>query len=90
MTAIKINGVTYTTETQPCEIAAALRVVRTKRAMGEQLLESEIRSPVSQNRLRLKDVPISELNEEIAYYDGLCAAKTGGTRARYRKTMRFC
>jgi hypothetical protein len=90
MPTIKIEGVTYDVSTQPCEIAAALRVIRTKRAMGQQLVETEIRSPVSQKRLRLKEVPPAELNDEIAYYDGLCAAKTGGKPNRYRKTMRFC
>ena len=90
MPVITIDGVSYDSVTQPCEIAAALRVVKTKRAMGEQLVETEIRSPVSQKRIKLREAPVSELNDEIAYYDGLCAAKTGGPRGRFRKTMRYC
>lgn len=91
MPVINIEGATYDVTTQPCEIAAALRIVRTKRAMGQMIVETEIRSPVSQNRLKLKEVPLSELDNEIAYYDGLCSASTGSSaRNRYRKTMRYC
>lgn len=90
MATIVIQGVTYDVTTQPCEIAAALKVVRTMRAMGQQVLETEFRSPVSQRRIRLKDVPLSELNDEIAYYDNACSAKSGGGRNRYAKSMRYC
>lgn len=89
MAVIVIEGVTYDVTVQTCEIAAALKVVRTKRAMGQQVLETEFRSPVSQRRIRLKDVPLSELNDEIAFYDRACSLKSGG-RNRFAKSMRYC
>lgn len=90
MATIVIQGVTYDVALQPCEIADALRVVRTMRAMGQQVLETEFRSPVSQRRIRLKDVSLSELNDEIAYYDSACNVKNGRGRNRFAKSMRYC
>jgi hypothetical protein len=89
MATIPIDGVTYDEATQPCEIAAALRVVKVKRTVGGQLLETEIRSPVSQNRIKLQEVPIAELNSLIEHYENACSVLTGSTRRRYRKTFRY-
>lgn len=89
MAAVKINGVTYDTEIQPCEIAEALRAVKIMKASGQMVTESEIRSPVSQRRIKVSEGSASDLDELIAFYGAACTLKTKGTRGRYAKRMRI-
>lgn len=87
-TTITINGVGYSSD-DPCAIADALRGVRAQRAAGEQVSETEHRSPVSQERLQFQQVSSAELDREIANWDNLCKLKTTGQRSNYAAGFRY-
>lgn len=87
-TTIKIGGVDYSTD-DPCTIADALRGVKAQRSAGEQILETERRSPVSQERLQFQPASSSDITSEIAYWDNLCKIKTTGRRSNYAAGFRY-
>ncbi len=88
MTTIMLGGVAVDLD-DPCALYAALYAAKLKLLGGEQLEESEIRSPVSQNRIRLSIANIPAIERELMRLSAACTLKTTGQRGRYRKTMRY-
>lgn len=88
MPTIKLGGVTVDLD-DPCALYQALYATKLKLLAGEQIEETEIRSPVSQNRLRLSKANMVAIDAELLKLSTACTLRTTGKRARYRKTMRF-
>lgn len=87
-TFVKIGGVSVDTE-DPCALHQALYAQKLKMLAGERVEETEIRSPVSQRRVKLSPANMAALDAELMALAAACTAKTGGKRQRFAKSMRF-
>lgn len=85
---VKIDGVMVDME-DPCALAMALRAVRLKRLSGAQIEESEIRSPVMHQRIKLASSSLADLEAEITRLDGLCREQNGQCRVSRRWNFRY-
>lgn len=73
----------------PCALWEALYAVKLRLLAGEEIEETEIRSPVSQNRIRIARVNLSAIDAELRLLQAACEKKQTGKRIRYRKIMRY-
>lgn len=87
-TMVKIDGAMVDIE-DPCALATALRGVKYKRVSGGQIEESEIRSPVMQQRIKVASSSLSDLDAEINRLDDLCRQKNGQCRVGRRWAFRY-
>ncbi|ARO22936.1 hypothetical protein TAL182_CH01123 [Rhizobium sp. TAL182] len=85
---VKIDGVLVDID-DPCALATALRAVRYKRITGGQIEESEIRSPVMQQRIKVASSTVAQLDAEIQRLDDLCRQKNGQCRVSRRWRFRY-
>ncbi len=88
MTMVTINGAPVDTD-DPCALWQALYAVKLKRLAGEQVQETEIRSPVGQRRLQLASVSMDDLDAELSRLADACAKKNGKPRTRFAKSIRW-
>ncbi|TRL35503.1 hypothetical protein [Rhizobium straminoryzae] len=83
----KIGGASVDTD-DPCQVLAALRLVRTKLAAGENVEEFSIQSPSTREMVRFTPAKPALLEQEIQRYERLCAehqgTRTCGRRAQFR------
>jgi hypothetical protein len=86
--AVKIGGIIVDVE-DPCALYAVLAAARTKRLAGEQLEESEIRSPVMHQRIKVSSSSIADIDKELVRLQAACQAKTTGCRPTRRMRLRF-
>lgn len=88
---VKIGSATVDAE-DPCALYAALYAVRAQRLAGGQIEESEIRSPVMQQRIKVASSSMSDIDAELSRLNAACELKTTGkvTRTRFAKRIRFC
>lgn len=87
-TMVKIDGVLVDID-DPCALATALRVVKYKRISGGQVEESEIRSPVMHQRIKVASSSLGDLDAEINRLDDLCRQKNGQCRVSRRWSLRY-
>ncbi len=87
-TMITIAGMLVDAE-DPCAMYAALAAVKAKRLAGEQIEESEIRSPVMQQRVKIASSSIADIDKELIRLQAACQAKTTGCRPSRRWKLRF-
>ncbi|MDO3434341.1 hypothetical protein QWJ46_16800 [Rhizobium sp. CBN3] len=87
-TMVKIDGVLVDIE-DPCALATALRGVKYKRISGGQVEESEIRSPVMHQRIKVASSSLADLDAEINRLDDLCRQKNGQCRVSRRWSLRY-
>ncbi|AGN34379.1 hypothetical protein [Rhizobium sp. P007] len=87
-TMITIAGMPVDAE-DPCAMYAALAAVKAKRLAGEQIEESEIRSPVMQQRVKIASSSIADIDKELIRLQAACQAKTTGCRPTRRWKLRF-
>jgi hypothetical protein len=76
----------------PCALYQALYAAKLKILAGEHVEETEIRSPVSQRRIRLSAgsaANMAALDVELRGLASACELKTTGKRTRYAKSIRF-
>jgi hypothetical protein len=76
----------------PCALYQALYAAKLKILAGEHVEETEIRSPVSQRRIRLSAgsaANMAALDAELRSLSAACEAKTSGKRTRYAKSIQF-
>ncbi|NEI89517.1 hypothetical protein GR248_01675 [Rhizobium leguminosarum] len=85
---VKIDGALVDIE-DPCALATALRGVRYKRISGGQIDESEIRSPVMHQRIKVASSTVAQLDAEIQRLDDACREKNGQCRVSRRWSMRY-
>lgn len=84
---VKIGGVLVDAE-DPCALYAALAAAKAKRLAGEQIEETEIRSPVMHQRLKVASSSIADIDKELVRLQAACQAKTGCRPSR-RWTFRY-
>lgn len=89
MAIVKINGTDVDTD-DPCALWQALYAAKLKRLAGEQVEESEIRSPVTHRRIKVASASMADIDAELARLAEACQKKNGGTRTRFAKSIRFC
>lgn len=87
-TMIKIAGMTVDAD-DPCAMYAALAAVKAKRLAGEQIEESEIRSPVMHQRVKIASSSIADIDRELVRLQSACQAKTTGCRPSRRWNLKF-
>lgn len=85
---VKIGGVTVDAD-DPCALYAALAAAKAKRLAGEQVEETEIRSPVMHQRLKVAASSIADIDKELVRLQAACQAKTTGCRPSRRWSLRF-
>ncbi|MBD8555545.1 hypothetical protein IFT84_13615 [Rhizobium sp. CFBP 8762] len=87
---VKVNGLDVDAE-DPCALWQALYAVKLKRLAGEQIEETEIRSPVTHRRLKIASSSMADLDAELSKLGAECALKTNPTapRTRFAKRFRF-
>ena len=74
----------------PCALYQALYAQKLKMIAGERIEETEVRSSVSQRRIKLSPANMAALDAELMALSAACSAKSGGgRRARYAMSMRF-
>ncbi|MBB3608661.1 hypothetical protein [Rhizobium sp. BK602] len=88
MNMVTINGVAVDTA-DPCALYQALYAVKVRRLAGEQVTETEIRSPVGQRRIQIASVSMADLDDELNRLADACSKKNGGKRRRYAKGIRW-
>lgn len=88
MATIVLGGATVDMD-DPCALYQALYAAKLKLLAGERVEETEIRSPVSQNRIRVSIANMAAIDAELQRLSVACTAKTTGQPGRYRKTMRY-
>ncbi|MBX5112697.1 hypothetical protein [Rhizobium lentis] len=88
MMIVKINGMDVDAD-DPCALWQALYAVKLKRLAGEQVAETEIRSPVGQRRLQLASVSLADLDAELNRLRAACERKNGLQRTRFAKGIRW-
>ncbi|NTF87505.1 hypothetical protein G6L46_10250 [Agrobacterium rhizogenes] len=88
MPTVMINGATVDTD-DPCALYQALYAVKLKRLAGEQVAETEIRSPVGQRRIQVSSVSMADLDAELNRLADACSQKNGGARRRFAKSIRW-
>lgn len=86
--AVKIGGILVDAE-DPCALYAVLAAAKAKRLAGEQIEESEIRSPVMHQRIKVASSSITEIDKELVRLQAACQAKTTGCRPTRRMRLRF-
>ncbi|WP_137136566.1 hypothetical protein [Rhizobium sp. FKY42] len=83
----KIGGAPVDVD-DPCQVLAALRLVKTKLAAGENVEEFSIKSTATQESVRFTPAKPALLEQEIQRYERLCAEKQGtrtcGRRWKFR------
>ncbi|NTF32314.1 hypothetical protein [Rhizobium skierniewicense] len=87
-TLINIAGMTVDSD-DPCAMYAALAAVKAKRLAGEQIEESEIRSTVMQQRVKVASSSIADIDKELVRLQAACQAKTTGCRPSRRWNLKF-
>ena len=85
---VKIGGVSVDSD-DPCALYAALAAAKAKRLAGEAIEESEIRSPVMQQRVKVASTSIAEIDAELVRLQAACQAKTTGCRPSRRWRLRY-
>jgi hypothetical protein len=85
---VKIGGADVD-PTDPCALYQALYNVKIKRLAGEQIVETEIRSPVGQRRIQVATISMADLDAELNRLADACSQKSGGPRRRFAKSIRF-
>jgi hypothetical protein len=88
MATIKLGGAVVDMD-DPCALHQALYSAKLKLLAGEQMEETEIKSPVSQNRIRVSKANMAAIDAELQRLAAACTKKTTGQSGRYRKTMRY-
>lgn len=88
MSTVVINGAAVDMA-NPCALWEALYAVKLRLLAGEEVEETEIRSPVSQNRIRVARSNMEALDAELRGLQAACEKLRTGKRIRYRKIMRF-
>lgn len=88
MSTIKIAGATADTD-DPCALYQALYIAKIKRLGGEQIEETEIRSPVMHQRLKVASCSIADIDAELVRLQAACQQKTTGCRPSRRWKMRY-
>lgn len=89
-TMVTIGGAAVDVD-DPCALYSALYAQKLKMLAGERIEETEIRSSVSQRRIKLSALNMAALEAELMALSAACTAKTSaGKRSRYAKSMRFC
>lgn len=73
----------------PCALYQALYAAKLKLLAGERVEETEVRSPVTHQRIRVSVSSMAALDAELMRLAGACSAKTSGHRSRFAKRMRF-
>lgn len=87
MTPIKLAGVEVDAD-DPCALYQALYAAKLKLLAGERVEETEVRSPVTHQRVRVAVGNIPALDAELMRLAAACSAKQG-KRSRFAKTLRF-
>lgn len=87
MTPIKLAGATVDAD-DPCALYQALYAAKLKLLAGERVEETEVRSPVTQQRVRVAVGNIAALDAELMRLAAACSARQG-RRSRFAKTARF-
>lgn len=85
---VKILGISVDID-DPCALYAALAAAKAKRLAGEAIEETEVRSPVMQQRVRVASSSIAEIDKELVRLQAACQAKTTGCRPSRRWRMRY-
>jgi hypothetical protein len=85
---VKIAGIPVDID-DPCALYAALAAAKAKRLAGEQIEESEIRSPVMQQRVKVASSTIADIDKELVRLQAACQAKTTGCRPSRRWSLRY-
>ncbi|WP_107341040.1 hypothetical protein [Agrobacterium pusense] len=85
---VKIGSAMVDVE-DPCALYAALYAVRAQRIAGGQIEESEIRSPVMQQRIKVASSSLADIDSELSRLRAACELKTTGRRTRFAKRIRF-
>jgi hypothetical protein len=85
---VKIAGIPVDAD-DPCALYAALAAAKAKRLAGEQIEESEIRSPVMQQRVKVASSTIADIDKELVRLQAACQAKTTGCRPSRRWSLRY-
>jgi hypothetical protein len=75
--------------TDPCALYQALYNVKLKRLAGEQVIETEIRSPVGQRRIQVATISMVDLDAELNRLADACSQKNGGPRRRFAKSIHW-
>jgi hypothetical protein len=88
MTLVTLGGVSVDMD-DPCALYQALYATKLKLLAGERMEETEIRSPVSQDRIRVSVVNMAAIDAELLRLSAACTRKTTGKPGRYRATMRY-
>ncbi|WP_287268417.1 hypothetical protein [Mesorhizobium sp.] len=84
---VVIGGVQVDAE-DPCALYQALYAAKLKLLAGERVEETEVRSPVTHQRIRVSVASMAALDAELMRLAAACSAKNG-QRSRYAKRMRF-
>ena len=87
-TPIKLGGVEVDQD-DPCALWQALYGAKLKLLAGDQLEEIEIRSPVTQRRMRVAKANMAAIDAELTRLKGACDLKLTGRRGRFAKRIRF-
>lgn len=87
-TMVMIGGASVDAE-DPCALYQALYSAKLQLLAGERIEETEVRSPVTQRRLRVAVTNIAAIDDELRRLSAACEAKHG-RRTRFAKRIRFC
>ncbi|AID18317.1 hypothetical protein [Rhizobium leguminosarum] len=86
---VTIGGVAVDAD-DPCALYQALYATKIRLLAGEEIDETEIRSPVTHRRIKIARANIAALDKELALLKAACELKTTGNRTRYAKRIRWC
>ncbi len=87
-TMIKLGGAEIDQD-DPCALYQALYAAKLKLLAGDQIEEIEIRSPVTQRRMRVSKANMQAIDLELSRLMSACEMKRTDRRGRYAKRMRF-
>ena len=87
-TMIKLGGVEVDQD-DPCALWQALYQAKLKLLSGDRVEEIEIRSPVTQRRMRVAAMSMDAIDQELSRLKSACDLKLTGQRGRFAKRMRF-
>ena len=74
----------------PCAVCKALKQAKVQLALGQREAEIYFKSGDDEQRVRFEAVKMTELDQAIAEYEGLCAAAGGDPGPQRRRfAMRF-
>lgn len=85
---VKIAGLLVDID-DPCAMYAALAAAKAKRLAGEQVEETEMRSPVMHQRIKVASSSLADIDKELVRLQAACQAKTSGQRPGRRWQMRY-